>query len=142
MGPNYKDYYKLLGVEKTATEKEIKSAYRKLARKYHPDVNPGDKSAEEKFKDISEAYEILSDPKKRDQYDNYGDAWKQYSRTGAGGGPGATSWGGASEADFDFGSVNLNDLFENLFGGRMGGRQSRAPARGEDVEYGFALRLK
>ncbi len=142
-GPAYKDYYKLLGVSKTADEKEIKSAYRKLARKYHPDVNPGDKSAEDKFKDISEAYEILSDAKKRDQYDNYGEAWKQYSRTGAGAGarPGSSQWGGAGEADFDFGSVNLADLFENLFGGRMG-RQSRAPARGEDVEYGLDLTLE
>ena len=65
MGPSYKDYYNLVGVEKNAGEKEIKSAYRKLARKYHPDVNPNDKAAEEKFKDISEAYEVLSDKDKR-----------------------------------------------------------------------------
>src|ERR1044071_1739039 len=85
-GPTYKDYYKILGVAKTADEKEIKSAYRKLARKYHPDVNPGDKSAEEKFKEISEAHEVLSDPHKRSQYDQFGDQWKAFSRAGGGAG--------------------------------------------------------
>src|SRR5437763_9302827 len=85
-GPTYKDYYAILGVDRSADLKEIKSTYRKLARKYHPDVNPGDKSAEEKFKDISEAYEVLSDPKKRTQYDSYGEQWKMYS--GSSGYPG------------------------------------------------------
>lgn len=143
-GPAYKDYYKILGVSRTADEKEIKSTYRKLARKYHPDVNPGDKSAEEKFKDISEAYEILSDSKKRDQYDHYGEAWKQYSRTGAGGGwpqGGGGTRSGPGDVEFDFGSVNFGDLFESLFGGRKG-RQAGAPARGEDVEYGIDLSLE
>src|SRR5258707_2120633 len=96
------DFYKILGVKRDAKPEEIKSAYRKLARKYHPDVNPGDKSAEDKFKDISEAYEILSDAKKRDQYDNYGEAWKQYSRTGANttARPSASQLTGANQADF------------------------------------------
>src|ERR671927_1561302 len=71
-----KDYYKILGVGRSASEKDIKSAYRKLARKYHPDVNPGDKSAEEKFKQIGEAYEVLSDPEKRKRYDQLGENWK------------------------------------------------------------------
>src|SRR6184192_2927583 len=107
----YKDYYKLLGVSKSADLKEIKSSYRKLARKFHPDVNPGDKSAEEKFKDISEAYEVLSDSKKRSQYDNYGEQWKQYSGGSGTGGPGTHSGQGV---EFDFGG-NLGDLFESIF---------------------------
>src|SRR5215831_711886 len=117
-GPDYKDYYKILGVARTADEKEIKSAYRKLARKYHPDVNPGDKSAESKFKEISEAYDILSDEKKRSQYDSMGEQWKAFSRAG-----GATSGGPRSPGfDFDFGgsSPDLSELFATLFGGRKG----------------------
>ena len=73
---NYIDYYKVLGVAKNATEKEIKKAYRKLARKYHPDVNPGDKTAEKKFKEINEAYEVLGTPENRKKYDKYGKDWK------------------------------------------------------------------
>ncbi len=77
---DYKDYYQILGVSRNADEKEIKSAYRKLARKYHPDVNPGDKAAEEKFKQINEAYQVLSDPEKRAAYDRYGEQWQAYQR--------------------------------------------------------------
>ncbi|MBC8101538.1 MAG: J domain-containing protein [Cytophagales bacterium] len=150
MGPDYKDYYKLLGVEKTASEKEIKSAYRKLARKHHPDVNPGDKAAEEKFKDISEAYEVLSDTDKREKYDRFGDQWKSYSQTdgAAGGGQGFPSGfggfpGGAGGAGYrvEYGgqavdeSGNLSDLFATLFGdsgpggprGFSGGRRTTSP---------------
>jgi len=76
----FKDYYKILGVRKNANEQEIKSAYRKLARKYHPDLNPGDKKVEEKFKEINEAYEILSDPQKRKKYDELGSNWEQILR--------------------------------------------------------------
>ena len=83
---DFKDYYSTLGVAKTATEKEIKQAYRKLARKHHPDVNPGDKSAEARFKEINEAYEVLGDPEKRKKYDELGANWRQYEQAGAPGG--------------------------------------------------------
>ena len=82
---DFKDYYSTLGVAKTATEKEIKQAYRKLARKHHPDVNPGDKSAEARFKEINEAYEVLGDPEKRKKYDELGANWRMYEQAGAGG---------------------------------------------------------
>ena len=80
----YKDYYKVLGVEKTATEKEIKQAFRRLARQHHPDVNPNDPQAEERFKEINEAYEVLSDPEKRGKYDQLGADWKRWQRAGGG----------------------------------------------------------
>ena len=83
---DFKDYYTTLGVSKTATDKEIKQAFRKLARKYHPDVNPGDKAAEAKFKEVNEANEVLSDPQKRKKYDELGANWRQYEQAG---GPGA-----------------------------------------------------
>jgi len=125
-------------VSRTADPKEIKSAYRRLARKYHPDVNPGDKSAEDKFKEISEAHEVLSDQHKRSQYDQYGEQWKQFT----GGGPRAPQGTGTHNVEFDLGgSGGLNDLFESLFGGGMG-RSRRAAERGEDVEYGLDLTLE
>jgi molecular chaperone DnaJ len=148
-GPNYKDYYKILGVSKTADEKEIKSAYRKLARKWHPDVNPGDKDAESKFKEISEANEVLSDPHKRAQYDRFGEQWKMYSQAGAGNGAGgaggAGGWpGGAPQGSYQVdlgGAESLQDLFESLFGG-FRGRAEKAAERGEDVEFGLELSLE
>ena len=109
------EYYKLLEVEKTATQEEIKKAYRKMAMKYHPDRNPGDKKAEEMFKKVSEAYEVLSDPAKRQQYDQFGaEGMKQQF------GPGGFQWSNFSHAqDADFGDIfgNLGDLFGGLFGG-------------------------
>lgn len=131
------DFYETLGVDRNATDDQIRKAYRKLARKYHPDVNPGDKTAEKKFKDISEAYGILSDPKRRAQYDQFGNA----AFGGTEGGPGSP--GGPMEGfDFSemFGGAGAGgggfDIFETLFGGGMrGGRASRRPGpqRGQDI---------
>lgn len=128
MAIDYKDYYKILGLPKTATEKEIKAAYRKLARQYHPDVNPGDKTAEDKFKDVGEAYEVLSDADKRGKYDQYGDQWKSYSQ-GGGFHPGAGGPGGVHFTDFDLGGMNggaggIDDFLSSLFGGAPGGQAS------------------
>ncbi len=138
--PRYKDYYAILGVPRTADEKEIKSAYRKLARKCHPDVNPNDRASEERFKQISEAYEVLSDPHKRAQYDRFGEQWKQASQHPAGGPRGGPFQTGGFE--FDVGGANLNDLFESLFGGFRQKPTHRAPERGEDLEYGIDLTLE
>src|SRR5258706_15782288 len=85
---DFKDYYATLGVTKSSSEKEVKAAFRKLARKHHPDVNPGDKSAEAKFKEINEAYEVLGDPEKRKKYDELGSNWRMYEHAGAGPAPG------------------------------------------------------
>ena len=125
MGPTYRDYYNILGVSKTASDKEIKAAYRKLARKYHPDVNPGDKAAEEKFKEISEAHEGLSDKDKRGKYDRFGDQWKAYSQAGfdpnaAGAGfPGGfrAEYGGNADPS-QFGE--FSDFMASIFGDEPG----------------------
>jgi molecular chaperone DnaJ len=154
MAVDYKDYYKILGLTKSATDKEIKAAYRNLARKHHPDVNSGDNSAEEKFKEVGEAYDVLSDPEKRTKYDQYGEQWKAFSQGGGGGGfnPGAAS--GATYSDF--GGVGIDDFLSSLFGGAAGGGQSgfggfssRAgrPARAEtrpqqEVEYSIEISLE
>src|SRR5262245_37600170 len=116
------DYYALLGVARTASDKEIRSAYRKLARKYHPDLNPNDKGAEARFKEIGEAYEVLSDKDKRAKYDRFGANWQQAEaaqRAGATAGGYTTSRGGRRVA-VDFGGGEeldgLGDLFDQLFG--------------------------
>ena len=127
MADNKRDYYEVLGVSKTATDDEIKKAYRGLAKKYHPDLNPGDAEAEKKFKEANEAYEVLSDSDKRDKYDRYGHAAFDPS---AGGGSGFGGFGGFSGADFDFG-----DIFSSFFGGSTTSSRSRrnAPVDGDDV---------
>jgi DnaJ-class molecular chaperone len=118
----FKDYYKTLGVAKTATEKELKGAYRKLARKHHPDVNPGDKGAEAKFKEINEAYEVLGDPEKRKKYDELGANWRMYEqaqRAGAGAGAGNPFAGFGGEGN-PFGG-NYNGGAWNINTGTPGG---------------------
>lgn len=154
MARNYKDYYKTLGVNRDASEKEIKSAYRKLARKYHPDVNPGDKSAEEMFKEISEAYEVLSDKDKRSKYDQYGQYWEQVGQPGAGGQP-PPQWdsftfdyggaGGQGQQDFG-GAEGFSDFFEMLFGTRSQGPQAthrrHAPTKGHNIEAEMEVSLE
>src|SRR3990172_656039 len=150
---DYKDYYALLGVKKDATEKEIKAAYRKLARKYHPDVNPGSKEAEEKFKEIQEANEVLSDKDKRAKYDAFGQHWRQAGQRpeqgGGFGGPGGQRYDFGSPGSADFGfdlggrGGGVNDFFEMLFGPR-GGQQTgrRHVERGQDVEAQVEVTLE
>jgi molecular chaperone DnaJ len=146
-----KDYYEILGVGRSATEKDIKAAYRKLARKWHPDVNPGDKSAEQKFKDINQAYEVISDVDKRKKYDQYGDRWERaddFARASAQGpGRGFSTGDGESGGGFEFAtqSGDAGDIFENLFSGfQMGGRgrATRRPRRGQDIEQGVEVTLE
>jgi molecular chaperone DnaJ len=129
-----KDYYKTLGVDRKASVADIKKAYRKLARKCHPDLNPGDKNAEARFKEIQEANSVLSDPKKKSQYDKFG-------FVGHGPGPGAyqqgRTTGGFEGFNFsDFGSSSFRDFFDNIMGGAGAGRAARrAPVRGQDLMY-------
>ena len=147
MAVQFRDYYDVLGVAKTASEDEIRSAYRKLARKYHPDVNPGDKSAEEMFNEINEAYEVLSDPDKRKRYDALGPNWKagQDFRP-------PPNWEGGVNIEFgDLGDLfgsgggasGFSDFFESLFGGRRAGRSGAGfTMRGQDIEAAIALSLE
>src|SRR5512145_2361815 len=129
MAVNFRDYYEALGVSRTASEEDVKKAYRKLARKYHPDVNPGDKGAEEKFKEITEAYEVLSDADKRKQYDTAGHAAFEGFRPGPGAGWEGFGRPGAGPEAFR-GGFDFSDLFGDLFGGR-----GRGPLKGADLEY-------
>ena len=142
MAVKYKDYYATLGVSKTATEKEIKQAYRRLARKYHPDVNPGDKSAEEKFKDISEANEVLSDPEKRAKYDQFGDQW---SRVNVAPGDWQNYTGQRGAGEFNFQGGGFGDFFEMLFGEPFRGaavRGQRRASYSRDVESQLEVSLE
>ena len=121
-----RDYYEVLGVSKTASDSELKSAYRKLAKKYHPDVNPGDKEAEAKFKEATEAYSVLSDAEKRRQYDQFGHAAFEQGGGGAGG------FGG-----FDFNGADMGDIFGDIFGDLFGGggrrRANNGPMKGANL---------
>ncbi|HKY09623.1 MAG TPA: molecular chaperone DnaJ [Candidatus Binatia bacterium] len=123
-----KDYYELLGIARSASEDEIKKAYRKLALQYHPDRNPGDKRAEEKFKEVSEAYSVLSDPQKRSQYDQFGHAAFGDGGPFAGGG-------------FDF-SGGFEDVFSDIFGEFFGGGTARRRGRGQDLRYNLTLKFE
>jgi curved DNA-binding protein len=170
-GMEYKDYYDILGVDRSASERDIKQAFRRLARRWHPDVNPDDKEAEEKFKEINEAYEVLSDPDKRAKYDRLGHSWKQWQR--GGGDPGQYDWsqwftgapGGARvKWSGDLGDLfggsgagAFSDFFNALFGGMGGGRVRtaedifgraagvggyQAASRGRDAEANVTITLE
>lgn len=131
MAPSKRDYYEVLGVDRNAPDAEIKKAYRKLAKQYHPDVNKDDKTAESKFKEVNEAYEILSDPQKKARYDQYGHAGVD---------PNGFGGAGAGFGDFDFGGIG--DIFESFFGGSGFGRSSRTrngPQKGADLKYSMEL---
>jgi curved DNA-binding protein len=139
-----KNYYNILGVNRSATERELKQAYRKRARQHHPDVNPGDKSAEEKFKQINEAYEVLSDEKKRRKYDKYGDQWQhadqfeQQARQQPGWNFQQGGGGRVYFSEEEAGSI-FDDLFRG-FGGRAGGRPQ--PRKGRDLEFPLEVTLE
>lgn len=150
---DFVDYYSTLGISKNASEDEIKKAYRKLARKYHPDVNPDDKDAHKKFQQINEAHEVLSDPEKRKKYDQYGKDWKhadqfekarQQQSGGFGGAGGFGGFGGSGFEGYTYSSGDegaFSDFFESLFGRRSGGRRRTSGFRGQDFNAELQLNL-
>ncbi len=164
MPVQFRDYYETLGVPKTATTDDIRKAFRKLARKYHPDVAKDKKTAEEKFKQINEAYEVLSDKDKREKFDRLGADWQQYGQGTPGGGAGGARPGrggggvrrpGGGGVEFDFGGTGYSDFFEQFFGGSrgkgggngagfdfFGGAQQAAPEKGADVEADISVTLE
>jgi DnaJ-class molecular chaperone len=140
-----KDYYQILGVSRNASEKEIKQAYRRLARKHHPDLNPGDKSAEAKFKEINAAYEVLSNSEKRKKYDQFGDQWEYAEQFAKAGGREGVRWDfGKGGTTFEYGdSSGFGDIFSSLFGDAgLGSRMKRGPQRGQDVESPIEVSLE
>jgi len=159
MAVQYRDYYQTLGVPKTASQDEIKSAFRKLARKFHPDTAEDKKTAEEKFKEVNEAYEVLGDPEKRRKYDEFGanwehggppPGWQQAGRAGAGGFDFGQGDGGV---EFEFGGTGFSDFFEQMFGSRRGGGGyarrgggfggfENIPQRGNDVEADIMVTIE
>ncbi len=164
----YRDYYQTLGVSKTTSQDDIKKAYRNLARKYHPDVNPDDPNAEEKFKEINEAYQVLSDPEKREKFDRFGSQWKQYQQTGGRSEDfdwsqwasqrqqrGSTQYRTVSQEEFSQmfggGSGGFSDFFETLFGGTGGLNRTRRTSKqsnpqamrsGNDLEHPVEITLE
>lgn len=146
---DYIDYYKVLGVAKNATEKDIKKAYRKLARKHHPDVNPNDATAEHKFKEVNEANEVLGDSEKRKKYDQYGKDWKhaeEFEKARQQQGPRSTS---GQQYSGDFGGGDFSDFFETMFGdggfsggSRFSGGGRKAKFRGQDFNAELRLQLR
>jgi len=145
-----KDYYSILGVNRNASEKEIKQAFRRLARKHHPDVNPGDKTAEERFKQISEAYEVLSDTEKRKKYDQFGDKW-QYTDQFAGAGGGVhhqhfdfSDLFGGGGSTYSYGGEGFDSLLDELLrSGRTGASSRRTqPRRGQDIKHPVEVTLE
>ena len=136
------DYYEILGIQKNATEDDIKKAYRKLARKLHPDLNPNDKEANKKFQQINEANEVLSDPEKRKKYDQYGKDWKhadQFEKARQSGR--RTTQSGEREFSGDFDGNDFSDFFSSMFGG-SGSSRSQAKFRGQDYNSELRLSLK
>jgi DnaJ-class molecular chaperone len=154
MAVKTRDYYEVLGVSRSASADEIKTAYRKLARKYHPDLNPGDKTAEERFKELQEAYDTLSDPENRKLFDKYGENWRAVKQGGGAPPPGwegARTAGGPAGGGFDFSGFDFGagaggsgagfDIFEEMFG-RARGARGRRRERGEDVEAQLEISLE
>lgn len=145
-----KNYYDLLGVKREASPQEIKQAFRRLARKYHPDVNPNDKSAEAKFKEINEAYEVLSDAEKRKKYDQFGDKWQYADQFAQAGGQPGAQWDFADFSGQDDGSAfftgDVSSVFEELLRGRgagaFGRRARTAPRQGQDIESPVEISLE
>jgi molecular chaperone DnaJ len=139
-----KDYYQILGVSRNASEKEIKQAYRRLARKHHPDLNPGDKSAEAKFKEINAAYEVLSNTEKRKKYDQFGEQWEYADQFAKAGGQERVRWDfGKGGTNFEYGDLSgLGDIFSSLFGDSgIGSRMRRGSRRGQDIESTIEVTL-
>ena len=140
-----KDYYQILGVNRNASEKEIKQAYRRLARRYHPDINPGDKSAEAKFKEINAAYEVLSNPEKRKKYDQFGEQWEYAEQFAKSRGQERVRWDfGRGGTTFEYGDLSdFGDIFSRLFGDSdIDFRSRRKPRRGRDIESSIEITLE
>lgn len=143
------DYYKILGLDKTASAEQIKKAYRKLARQYHPDLNPNDKDANKKFQQVNEAHEVLSDPEKRKKYDQYGQNWQQadaYEKARqerqSAGDTGFGSYGEQEAFGGDFSSGDFSDFFNSMFGGSAQRGRSQVKFRGQDYNAELQISLK